>query len=71
MTVAGEDRVEGGNTVLRARIDLRHVALGAILIGLRPADWTYYPMRLILCDDKLPKWIGCYRHQRFDDRPDS
>ena len=45
MTVAGEDRVEGGNTVLRARIDLKHVALGAILIGLRPADWTYYRTR--------------------------
>jgi len=45
MTIAGEDRFEGGSTVLRERVDLRHVALGAILIGLRPADWTYYPTR--------------------------
>jgi hypothetical protein len=48
MTVAGEARVEHGNTVLRARIDLTHVASGAVLIGLRqpPSDWTYYPVTI-------------------------
>jgi hypothetical protein len=46
MTVAGEARIERGNTILRARIDLTHVDSGAILIGLRqpPSDWTYYPV---------------------------
>jgi hypothetical protein len=48
MTVAGEARIERGNTILRARIDLTHVAFGAILIGLRqpPSDWTYYPVTI-------------------------
>ena len=48
MTVSGEARVEHGNTILRARIDLTHVAFGAILIGLRqpPSDWTYYPVTI-------------------------
>lgn len=48
MTVSGEARVEHGNTVLRARIDLTQVAFGAILIGLRqpPSDWTYYPVTI-------------------------
>lgn len=48
MTVAGEARIEHGNTILRARIDLTHIAFGAILIGLRqpPADWTYYPVTI-------------------------
>jgi hypothetical protein len=48
MTVAAEARVEHGNTVLRARIDLTHVASGAVLIGLRqpPSDWTYYPVTI-------------------------
>jgi hypothetical protein len=48
LTVAGEARVEHGNTILRARIDLTHVAFGAILIGLRqpPSDWTYYPVSI-------------------------
>ncbi len=48
LTVAGEARVEHGNTVLRARIDLTHVASGAVLIGLRqpPSDWTYYPVTI-------------------------
>jgi len=46
MTVAGEARIEDGNTILRARIDLRYVGSGPILIGLRqpPSDWTYYPV---------------------------
>jgi hypothetical protein len=48
MTTAGEARIEQGNTILRARIDLTHVASGAILIGLRqpPSDWTYYPVTI-------------------------
>jgi hypothetical protein len=48
MTLAGEARIEQGNTILRARIDLTHVASGAILIGLRqpPSDWTYYPVTI-------------------------
>jgi len=48
MTVAGEARIEHGNTILRARIDLTHVATGAVLIGLRqpPSDWTYYPVTI-------------------------
>jgi len=48
MTLTGEARIEHGNTVLRAPIDLTHVAPGAILIGLRqpPSDWTYYPVTI-------------------------
>jgi hypothetical protein len=48
MTVVGEARVEHGNTILRARIDLTHIAFGAVLIGLRqpPSDWTYYPVSI-------------------------
>ena len=48
MTVLGEARVEHGNTILRARIDLTNVAFGAVLIGLRqpPSDWTYYPVTI-------------------------
>jgi hypothetical protein len=48
MTVAAEARIEHGNTILRAKIDLTHVASGAILIGLRqpPSDWTYYPVTI-------------------------
>ena len=48
MTVSGEARVEHGNTVLRARIDLTHVTSGAVLIGLRqpPSEWTYYPVTI-------------------------
>jgi hypothetical protein len=48
MTVSGEARVEHGNTVLRARIDLTHVPSGAVLVGLRqaPSEWTYYPVMI-------------------------
>jgi hypothetical protein len=47
MTVVGR-RVLSTGTRSCARIDLTHVALGAVLIGLRqpPSDWTYYPVSI-------------------------
>ena len=48
MIVTGEAHIDHGNTILRTRIDLAHVAFGPILIGLRRArlDWTYYPVTI-------------------------
>ena len=46
LNASAEARVEGGTTILRAKLDLAGRAAGSFLLGLRqpPADWTYYPV---------------------------
>ena len=46
LKASADARVEGGTTILRAKLNLVGEAAGSFLIGLRqpPSDWTYYPV---------------------------
>lgn len=48
LSISGNASVEGGNTVLRIKLDLSRQTPGNYLIGLRqpPSTWTFYPVTL-------------------------